>query len=69
MKASQPVPQGPIRLRDLWLRHKAPWSLSVALGMLTMLATVALLAWSGWFISAAAAAGVGAMFNYLQPGA
>ena len=69
MKASQPVPQGPIRLRDLWLRHKAAWSLSVVLGMLTVLATVALLAWSGWFISAAAAAGVGAMFNYLQPGA
>jgi ATP-binding cassette subfamily C protein CydC len=69
MKVSQPVPQGPIRLRDLWLCHKAPWSLSIALGMLTVLATVALLAWSGWFISAAAAAGVGAMFNYLQPGA
>jgi ATP-binding cassette subfamily C protein CydC len=58
-----------IRLRDLWLSHKAGWSLSFSLGLLTVLATVALLAWSGWFISAAAAAGVGASFNYLRPGA
>ncbi len=58
-----------IRLRDLWLGHKAGWSLSFSLGLLTVLATVALLAWSGWFISAAAAAGVGASFNYLRPGA
>lgn len=60
---------GQIRLRDLWLTHKAGWSLSFALGVLTVFATVALLAWSGWFISAAAAAGVGASFNYLRPGA
>jgi ATP-binding cassette subfamily C protein CydC len=58
-----------IRLRDLWLSHKAGWSLSFSLGLLTVLATVALLAWSGWFISAAAAAGVAASFNYLRPGA
>ena len=58
-----------IRLRDLWLSHKAGWSLSFSLGLLTVMATVALLAWSGWFISAAAAAGVGASFNYLRPGA
>lgn len=64
-----PVQSGNIRLRDLWLRHKAPWSLGFTLGMLTVFATVALLAWSGWFISAAAAAGVGASFNYLRPGA
>lgn len=62
------APSG-IRLRDLWLSHKAGWSLSFSLGLLTVLATVALLAWSGWFISAAAAAGVGASFNYLRPGA
>lgn len=60
---------GQIRLRDLWLTHKAGWSLSFSLGVLTVFATVALLAWSGWFISAAAAAGVGASFNYLRPGA
>ncbi len=60
---------GQIRLRDLWLAHKAGWSLSFSLGVLTVFATVALLAWSGWFISAAAAAGVGASFNYLRPGA
>lgn len=60
---------GQIRLRDLWLAHKAGWSLSFSLGALTVFATVALLAWSGWFISAAAAAGVGASFNYLRPGA
>lgn len=58
-----------IRLRDLWLSHKGGWSLSFSLGLLTVMATVALLAWSGWFISAAAAAGVGASFNYLRPGA
>lgn len=58
-----------IRLRDLWLSHKAGWSFSFSLGLLTVIATVALLAWSGWFISAAAAAGVGASFNYLRPGA
>ncbi len=58
-----------IRLRDLWLSHKAGWSFSFSLGLLTVMATVALLAWSGWFISAAAAAGVGASFNYLRPGA
>ena len=58
-----------IRLRDLWLAHKAGWSLSFSLGVLTVFATVALLAWSGWFISAAAAAGVGASFNYLRPSA
>ncbi|ALZ75710.1 ATP-binding cassette domain-containing protein [Rheinheimera sp. F8] len=60
---------GQIRLRDLWLTHKAGWSFSFSLGVLTVFATVALLAWSGWFISAAAAAGVGASFNYLRPGA
>ncbi len=60
---------GQVRLRDLWLAHKAGWSLSFSLGVLTVFATVALLAWSGWFISAAAAAGVGASFNYLRPGA
>ncbi|WP_430456858.1 ATP-binding cassette domain-containing protein [Rheinheimera sp.] len=60
---------GQIRLRDLWRTHKAGWSLSFSLGVLTVFATVALLAWSGWFISAAAAAGVGASFNYLRPGA
>ncbi|MDZ7871073.1 MAG: ATP-binding cassette domain-containing protein [Rheinheimera sp.] len=60
---------GLIRLRDLWLTHKAGWSFSFGLGVLTVFATVALLAWSGWFISAAAAAGVGASFNYLRPGA
>lgn len=62
-------PQPGIRLRDLWRSHKAGWSLSFSLGLLTVMATVALLAWSGWFISAAAAAGVGASFNYLRPGA
>lgn len=44
------------------------------LGAVTLLATVALLAVSGWFISAAAAAGVAAlatayMFDYFRPGA
>jgi len=50
------------------------WSVAWLLGAVTLLATVALLAVSGWFISAAAAAGVAAlatayMFDYFRPGA
>lgn len=63
-----------IRLRDLWQSRSGMWSVAWLLGAVTLLATVALLAVSGWFISAAAAAGVAAlatayMFDYFRPGA
>lgn len=62
------------RLRELWRPQAEKWLLAWALGALTLLATVALLAVSGWFISAAAAAGLAAMataytFDYFRPGA
>jgi ATP-binding cassette subfamily C protein CydC len=66
-------PSAKIRLRDLYLRHKFGWSLSYLVGAATLLSTVMLLAFSGWFISAAALAGVAAIqagsFNYMRPGA
>ena len=63
-----------IRLRDLWQSRRGMWAVAWLLGAVTLLATVALLAVSGWFISAAAAAGVAAlatayMFDYFRPGA
>ena len=62
-----------IRLRDLWQAHRMGWSLSYLLGAVTLISSIMLLAFSGWFISAAALAGIAAIqagsFNYLQPGA
>lgn len=58
-----------LRLRSLLAAQTGLWSLSFIVGLCTLLATVLLLASSGWFISAAAAAGVGALFNYMRPGA
>ena len=58
-----------LRLRDLWRSQRALWSLSFVVGLATLAATVLLLASSGWFISAAAAAGAGSLFNYMRPGA
>lgn len=58
-----------LRLRSLLAAQLGLWSLSFVVGLCTLLATVLLLASSGWFISAAAAAGVGALFNYMRPGA
>ncbi|MRN39241.1 thiol reductant ABC exporter subunit CydC [Neisseria sp. N95_16] len=62
------------RLHELWRSQAEKWLLAWALGAATLLATVALLAVSGWFISAAAAAGLAAMataytFDYFRPGA
>lgn len=66
-------PNSIIRLRDLWRAHALGWSFSYLLGAVTLVCTVLLLAFSGWFISAAALAGVAAIqvgsFNYLRPGA
>ena len=47
-----------IRLRDLWQAHRIGWSLSYLLGAITLVCSVLLLAFSGWFISAAALAGI-----------
>ncbi|WP_165009896.1 amino acid ABC transporter ATP-binding/permease protein [Neisseria yangbaofengii] len=61
-------------LRELWQSQAEKWLPAWALGAVTLLATTALLAVSGWFISAAAAAGLAAMvtaytFDYFRPGA
>ena len=63
-----------IRLRDLWHSRRGAWALAWLLGAVTLLAEVSLLALSGWFISAAAAAGVAALvtaytFDYFRPAA
>lgn len=62
------------RLRELWHVQADKWLLAWLLGAATLLATVALLAVSGWFISAAAVAGMAAMataftFDYFRPAA
>ena len=62
------------RLRELWQSRKGMWGIAWLLGAVTLLATVALLAVSGWFISAAAMAGLVAMttaytFDYFRPAA
>lgn len=62
------------RLRELWHVQADKWLLAWLLGAVTLLATVALLAVSGWFISAAAVAGMAAMataftFDYFRPAA
>ena len=62
----------PIRLRSLLAGRRGAWSLSLLLGFVTLLAVVSLLALSGWFISAAALAGlvsVGIGFDYFRPAA
>ena len=60
-------------MRRLWslYRPHLGWLLGgAALGLLTLLANVGLLALSGWFLSAMAAAGLaGASLNYFTPAA
>lgn len=63
-----------LRLRDLCRGRRTMWATAWLLGALTLLAGTALLAVSGWFISAAAAAGLTAMaaaftFDYFRPAA
>lgn len=62
-----------IRLRDLLRLRCGGWALAFVIGAVTLLAVVALLAISGWFITAAAAAGVASMallgFDYFRPAA
>ncbi|QOR40406.1 thiol reductant ABC exporter subunit CydC [Billgrantia diversa] len=62
-----------IRLLDLWRLRRGGWSLAFLIGTATLLAVVALLAISGWFITAAALAGVATTatlgFDYFRPAA
>ncbi|WP_163575157.1 thiol reductant ABC exporter subunit CydC [Halomonas faecis] len=66
-------PASAIRLRDLLRLRRGGWALAFVIGAATLLAVVALLAISGWFITAAAAAGVASVallgFDYFRPAA
>ncbi len=69
-----PQPHTPLTLRHLAASRRGMWALAWLLGMLTLLATIGLLALSGWFISAAALAGMVSLasaytFNYFGPAA
>lgn len=63
----------PIKLRNLLHSRSKAWLLALLLGFITLLSAVTLLALSGWFISAAALAGmasIGAIsFDYFRPAA
>lgn len=62
----------PIRLRSLMASRRGAWSLALLLGFVTFVAVITLLALSGWFISAAALAGLvslGVGFDYFRPAA
>ncbi len=60
-------------VKQLWVMARIKWTLSFVLGALTLISGIALLAYSGWFISAAALAGIAGnqagLFNYMRPGA
>ena len=62
-----------IRLRNLLLSRRSAWLLALLLGFITLIAAISLLALSGWFISAAALAGLAATaaygFDYFRPAA
>ncbi len=64
---------GNLTLGALLRPQRWSWRLAMLLGFVTLAATVLLLAFSGWFISAAAVAGIAAIqagtFNYMRPGA
>ena len=63
----------PIRLRSLLRSRRASWSLALLLGALTLFSAIALLATSGWFITASAIAGLtlasSFTFDYFRPAA
>ena len=63
----------PIRLRNLLRSRQASWSLALLLGALTLFSAIALLATSGWFITASAIAGLvvtsSFTFDYFRPAA
>lgn len=62
-----------IKLRTILQGRAASWSLAILLGFITLLAGTTLLALSGWFISAAALAGLASVaaygFDYFRPAA
>ena len=64
---------GKLTLGALLKPQRWSWRLAALLGFITLAATLLLLAFSGWFISAAALAGFAAIqagtFNYMRPGA
>lgn len=68
-----PAPDTVIRLRHLLRSRRTSWLLALFLGLLTLLAAITLLALSGWFISAAALAGLAGAaaysFDYFRPAA
>lgn len=63
----------PIRLRSLLRSRQASWNLALLLGALTLFSAIALLATSGWFITASAIAGLvltsSFTFDYFRPAA
>lgn len=62
-----------IRLRSLLRSRQASWNLALLLGALTLFSAIALLATSGWFITASAIAGLvmtsSFTFDYFRPAA
>lgn len=70
---SVPAPDRSIRLRSLLQSRGKAWFLALLLGLVTLLAAATLLALSGWFISAAALAGLASVgaygFDYFRPAA
>lgn len=73
VQASTPELTGKLTLGVLLTPQRWGWRLAILLGFVTLAATILLLAFSGWFISAAAVAGIAAIqagtFNYMRPGA
>ena len=63
----------PIRLRSLLRSRQGTWNLALLLGALTLFSAIALLATSGWFITASAIAGLvlssTLTFDYFRPAA
>lgn len=63
----------PIRLRSLLRSRQNSWNLALLLGALTLFSAIALLATSGWFITASAIAGLvissSFTFDYFRPAA
>ena len=63
----------PIRLRSLLRSRQSHWALALLLGALTLFSAIALLATSGWFITASAIAGLvissSFTFDYFRPAA
>lgn len=67
------APESIIRLRSVLSSRRGSWLLALLLGAVTLLCAITLLALSGWFISAAALAGLASVaaygFDYFRPAA